>query len=1200
MKLLDFGLAKALGATRLTKSGQVMGTPIYMAPEQLQGDPVDQRADIYSLGVIAYELLASSTPFSKDQFYSKVYRPPEAPSIKNPELSPAIDAVILRALSANPHMRQTSAEDLKWELAACMKDYVEFQDIPLMGQDWRTLLQSDLERLSVETTRVRERTQLVEGEERDVTLLVVRLLGLTGCQDLMAREGMGFVRDRTFRILANEVERYGGAVDRYEPNGLVAHFGSKLASEVECERAVMAGLGIHEKVLALNGMLSPRGITLTVGTGVDLARIRVGHEEKVDSGAFQITRDPLPDLIGGTWVTDAVRKRLSDHVQVEEGTSLHRIKGASPTLGHWDRRPEGLKHSPFVGRESHIRDLDGFFQEAMRDVNPGPGATLGVRRTKPTVVTLKGEPGIGKSRLLQEFLRARQEKWCKPALVGTSVSFLRSPFLLVTTLLRRWLDVTDTTPVDQVRSRLVERLAKLEYLRLGRTRQADLPTSLGYLLGFPEATKAVENTSSPSLQQTILQAVTELLLVVSQDTQVKEGRPQIVVFEDLQWIDDISLGVLEMLLTSGFSNFHVQLLGPLVPEEARRLVAAILGGQEPSRNLMDLIVRRAGGNPYFLEETVNLLIDERSLVREAGGWEVKVAEDSLTVPATIQALVLSRFDLLPGDEKQILQVCSVIGMDGDAAILEEMARELFSSSRDCRQALARLENMQFLIYREVDGRQAYTFRHALAREVVYSTILASNRRILHGLAARTIEKIYQGALEEHSALLAYHCNRSDEPARALHYTEVALRKAVSKYDHEGALRLAEEALKLLPLTGGDSARQFDVLALRERALEVTGRRDEQQQDLQTMLTLARSNNDEKRLSDAQNRLSWFHWWNVGDYAAAHKLAVAAMETKRKLKDRRGEADALRNLGCVHSLLGDFEEALRYHRRAQRLYEECNDFSGVGGSICNVALTTAQMGHVAEAIARAQEALLIDQKYGDRRGVGRELRTLGDFNRGVGADERALQFYSQALANDREIGYRQGEAANLTSMGTVFLNQGRTTDALNRFKEALEVALAINARTFIGDIFLGMATAYRERGNPSGWELSQVCAQNAHELGEELGIAGLTVMGISSVAFANLLLGNSDEALRLSLRAVTYLKGALAGIRTEEVWFTHSLILNKCGRKEETAAALERAHSLVMDRAERLVDNELRQSFLNRVSLNQRILIAFKHLARSTK
>ena len=159
-------------------------------------------------------------------------------------------------------------------------------------------------------------------------------------------------------------------------------------------------------------------------------------------------------------------------------------------------------------------------------------------------------------------------------------------------------------------------------------------------------------------------------------------------------------------------------------------------------------------------------------------------------------------------------------------------------------------------------------------------------------------------------------------------------------------------------------------------------------------------------------------------------------------------------------------------------------------------------------------------------------------------------------------------------------------------------MAINYRPLLGEIFLGMSVANRERGEVSAREVALMYAQNAYDLGEEMGIAGLTVMGISTLAFTQLLLGRTDEAVRLSTRAVSFLRGGpLPNVRPEEVWFNHSLIMNKTGNRADARSALERAYTLVVERASRIVDKELRRGFLRRVALNQRILIAWKHLPK---
>ncbi|MBI4864616.1 MAG: serine/threonine protein kinase, partial [Candidatus Riflebacteria bacterium] len=226
LKVLDFGLAKVDEQTNLTATGTIMGTPAYMAPEQLEAELTDHRADIYSLGIITYELVTLKVPFPGDSFYLKTKRPPATPSSVNGDVSPALDAAILRSLAISPEDRFQSVQEFELELSRCLKEYVQFSDLAVMAQDWKALLQTDLERLASEGAPGAGPIVLKEGMVRDVVLLVVRLLGATSTPSRLQREGVSFVRDRTLCLLTQEVERFGGTLDRYEPDGLVAFFGS--------------------------------------------------------------------------------------------------------------------------------------------------------------------------------------------------------------------------------------------------------------------------------------------------------------------------------------------------------------------------------------------------------------------------------------------------------------------------------------------------------------------------------------------------------------------------------------------------------------------------------------------------------------------------------------------------------------------------------------------------------------------------------------------------------------------------------------------------------------------------------------------------------------------------------------------------------------------------------------------------------------
>ena len=114
VKVTDFGIARA-GASEITQTGSIMGTARYLSPEQAQGQPVSPRSDLYSIGVMLYELLTGTVPFEGDSVVAIALRhlsePPRPPSSLVPSISPALDAIVLRALAKSPDERFADADE---------------------------------------------------------------------------------------------------------------------------------------------------------------------------------------------------------------------------------------------------------------------------------------------------------------------------------------------------------------------------------------------------------------------------------------------------------------------------------------------------------------------------------------------------------------------------------------------------------------------------------------------------------------------------------------------------------------------------------------------------------------------------------------------------------------------------------------------------------------------------------------------------------------------------------------------------------------------------------------------------------------------------------------------------------------------------------------------------------------------------------
>jgi predicted ATPase len=414
-----------------------------------------------------------------------------------------------------------------------------------------------------------------------------------------------------------------------------------------------------------------------------------------------------------------------------------------------------------------------------------------------------GEAGVGKSRLAWEFTRShRTHGWL--TLESGSVSYGKAtPYLPVIELLKAYCRIQERDEPREIRERVAGKL-----LMLDRALEP-LLTPLLALLDVPLEDAAWAALDPPQRRQRILDAIKRLLL---RESQVQ---PLLLLFEDLHWIDAETQALLDGLIESlptarllllvnyrpeyqhawGGKTYYLQLrLDPLPADSAEALLRALLGEDRTLAPLTRMLIERTEANPFFLEESVQTLVETRLLVGERGAYRLVRTPEALQIPATAQAILAARIDRLPPEEKRLLQAASVIGKDVPFPLLQAIAEPPEDS---LRQGLRHLQGAEFLYETSLFPDLEYTFKHALTYEVAYGTLLQERRKALHARIVGAIERLYPGRLTEHIERLAHHPFRGDLWEKGVTYLRQAGAKALARWANPEALAYFEQALAAL-------------------------------------------------------------------------------------------------------------------------------------------------------------------------------------------------------------------------------------------------------------------------------------------------------------------------------------------------------------------------------------------------------------------
>jgi len=841
---------------------------------------------------------------------------------------------------------------------------------------------------------------VLEGERKQVTVLFA---DIKGSMELLADRDPEEARkllDPILERMMEAVHRYEGTVNQVLGDGIMALFGAPLAVEDHAARACYAALAMQREIRRHTedvrrahgfevqirvGLHSGEVVVRAISNDLRMDYSAVGQtthlaarmEQLASPGSIRLTADTLRLAEGFVQVTSlgpVPVKGVVDPVEVFElvdtATARTRLQAAAV---------RGLTR--FVGRDAELGQL----RQAAEKAGGGHGQ----------VAAVVGEPGVGKSRLFWEFSHShRVQSWL--VLESSSVSYGKATaYLPVIDLLKAYFRVEARDDGRRIREKVTGRLFTLD-----EALRPALPAFLA-LLEVPVEDPAWQALDPAQRRQHTLEAVKRLLVRESQT------QPLCVVFEDLHWIDAETQAVLDTVIESlptarllllvnyrpeyrhnwGSKTYYTQLrLDPLPPEGAEELLRALMGDDPGLQPLKRRLIDRTEGNPFFLEESVRMLVEVRVLSGDRGAHGLAKTLDSIQVPATVQAVLAARIDRLPPEEKVLLQKAAVIGKDVPLALLQAIAD---MPEEALRGSLSRLQTAEFLYETSLFPEFEYTFKHALTHEVVYTGLLQEQRRTLHARIVAAFETLYPDRVSERVNWLAHHAFRGEVWEKALTY-------------------------------------------------------------LRHMATTARPSLDEDPAAAIGGPESPGYLWWTGDYDGAVKVGQRELAIAAGFRNFALTVVASFRLGQVHHSLGDYPRAIGLLRQnvvalAGDLLDERCGMAGLPSVFSRswLAACLAERGEFAEGIVQGEEGIRIAERADHPYTVIVACAGLGGLYLLKGDLQNAVSVLERGLVLDRVENIPLLFPLVAAPLGSAYALSGRTAEALPLLEEANEQAGSIN-------------------------------------------------------------------------------------------------------------------------------------------------------------
>jgi adenylate cyclase len=972
-------------------------------------------------------------------------------------------------------------------------------------------------------------------ERRLITALFADVSGFTSLADRLDPEQLLEVIDPVISGLSSVVGRYEGYVEKFAGDALMALFGAPVSHEDDAIRALRVALEMHAELARLVQEL-PHEAELTLHVGVNsghgIARI-LGSEARMDYavlGDSVILAQRLESAAppGETYVSEATVRLTEADFEFEPIGELT-LKGKAEPVPAWRligaREERAFVARPhLIGREAELAVVD----DALRLLARGSGGVLAIT----------GEPGIGKSRLVEaatDRAVASGARHLSARCISYGAGLAYWPYL---DLLRRATGLRTDEPPGQTRARL--------NTALDAAGVAETAPLFARLLGLPVDDDAAAALEPEAFRRALHDAFRDSLRALA------AAKPLVLALEDIHWIDASSLELTAevarltrsapiLLLLVGRPEAREQIwavaegpatieVGPFDRDAITRLAEGILGGMVPDE-LVAFVEQRTSGNPLFVQEILRALRDEDALVPGQSGWEIRSGWDERRLPATIEGVLAARIDLLPRETATLLQTASVIGRRIRVELLQAVA-----DTEALDVPLQQLVNSGFLNRVEESSEREVVFHHALVQDAAYSRMLRRRQRELHLRVAEVAEAMY-GSGDHVIDLLARHLYLGEAGEKAVEYLQRAGERSRRLYANEEAILHYSRALELAP---EDSAIAFMLADLHElvgnyeEALSFYRQLIESTQEVvawrgaaatlrkrgEYLEALATVNDafatDALRGKDL--RPLWLEAaWTLGlsgRFDQAADLAQVGLEVGIGVRDAVA-GQLLLQLSRAERMQGFLDQALEHGHDAEAIFEERGDLRGLATALRLLGDSNDAAGNPDKAVDALRRGLAIAERVGSVEEIGGCLINLGLIELHRRNYEAAISYDRRAIEEFERVGHTSGRTLAYANLAEMLTETGEFEEALEYCERALALARSIGNSFIVADaIKIGAMVALR-RGE---FGAAAVQAEEAGKLFLETGASGYAKEAFTIAAEAQASNGSRERADELEARA----------------------------------------------------------------------------------
>ena len=918
------------------------------------------------------------------------------------------------------------------------------------------------------TSRILEGKGSLPSERSEATIIFIDIRGFTELADQMDPEKATEIINNIFEPIVGIIDKYGGSINKFLGDGLMAIFGTPFSHEDDPERAARASLEIM-KSIEENGKIriGKKAQSLKARIGINTGLCISGEIGSDSRKEFTVIGDTVNlasrlqanAIPGKILIGEKTFQRIKDNFIISSLRKL-KIKGKKDLVSVYALKSEKKKinfleqkknsHSPFMGREKELKIL----KEAL----------IKSCQSKGQIIEISGELGVGKSRLILELTKESLTKEFNILSVNCSSWEESKPYAPLKEIFTKIFGIKFDNDLKEIDRKIENKIKEID--------SSLLFASSYFSRLLSSKIKSLEEIMEQSKEESnlFIRVVKKLLWSFSSQ------KPLLIIIEDVQWIDDAS-GEFLIQCSKEIKEYPILLiynlreslkrresiagskrikLLPLKNIESDKLIRFLIKENDIYKLMKDKLISTANGNPLFIEEIVRG-IEERRLSADKdrlGNYPEMFAD--FKIPDTVQSIARARIDLLPVGLKDILYQASVLGRYIEIKLLQKITN---LEVKILLEMMKKLQKYEFIegVEAAPQPQRYFAFTHSLIQEIAYNSLLFKTRRNLHTKIGSAIEETYLSKIDAKVEELAYHFKNSDDNEKAVFYLNKAGDKAQSLYAFSNAVNYFQDCINILEKLEPDKTdkRKINLLAeiycKIEFPLSTIGKRKEAQESIQKALYFAKKADNKDTESLALFNIGCIYG-DIGKWEESIKYLQESLIITEKIGNLKRKARIIKNIGLAKLFKGDTDDGYKYLKESLKICEEINALDIYSMVLNNIGIYYDMLGKWESAIEVYKESLSIAKKINNIIVISNIMNNIGFAYSSLGESKQAIYYLKESAKIADKIGDVYNKGINYIHLGEEYLKKDKFKEVKYYISHAEKIFKELEDKLGLADIF----------------------------------------------------------------------------------------------------------------------------------------------------